>query len=203
MMTIYIEPSTPHFKTIANAFQSHNYRISSNKDDANIYFANITTIKDIEKLTTTKPNYHFICLVNDNKLLFDVLDLNPLMIVRATRLETDLEACLQKLASFNPNTSCILEFKSGDALVRIPSSNIYYIESFLHYLIIHTPSAEFQVRESLSSAYQRMNKLGFIQIHKSYLVNRAFVSSICKDACLLVNNVSLPIGRKYKNLLTF
>ena len=74
------------------------------------------------------------------------------------------------------------------------------IESIGHYLIIHTIHNQYQVREKLKNVLEQLTELSFQQIHKSYVINKKYVKEIGATEVILFKNISLPIGRKFKNI---
>lgn len=68
----------------------------------------------------------------------------------------------------------------------------------LHYTDIH--NITYTGTESLQSTYQRLKPFGFCQIHKSYLINMAFLVSLTEqEATIRLQNKStiLPVGKKF------
>lgn len=56
--------------------------------------------------------------------------------------------------------------------------------------------------ESLIRVVERLQYYGFCQIHKSYIINLAFISQLNEDSVTLILNhkfSTLPIGKKYSN----
>ena len=77
---------------------------------------------------------------------------------------------------------------------KIRLSQIYYIESLRHQIIIHSINGEMIERKTLSQFNKEIQSLDFIQIHKSYIINKRFIQEI-------KNQEVLPIGRSYKESL--
>lgn len=93
------------------------------------------------------------------------------------------------------------EYKRNGISSQIRVSQIFYIESLRHSIIIHSINGEFVERKNLSEFLKEVSKESFIQIHKSYVVNKQQIEKITSKEILLKNNETLPIGRSYKNVL--
>lgn len=84
---------------------------------------------------------------------------------------------------------------------KIRLSQIYYIESLRHQIIIHSINGEMIERKTLSQFIKEIQSLDFIQIHKSYIINKRFIQEIKNQEVILKEQTHLPIGRSYKESL--
>ena len=84
---------------------------------------------------------------------------------------------------------------------KIRLSQIYYIESLRHQIIIHSINGEMIERKTLSQFIKEIQSLDFIQIHKSYIINKRFIQEIKNQEVILKEQTNLPIGRSYKESL--
>ena len=84
---------------------------------------------------------------------------------------------------------------------KIRLSQIYYIESLRHQIIIHSINGEMIERKTLSQFIKEIQSPDFIQIHKSYIINKRFIQEIKNQEVILKEQTHLPIGRSYKESL--
>ena len=84
---------------------------------------------------------------------------------------------------------------------KIRLSQIYYVESLKHQIIIHSINGEMVERKTLSQFLKEIESTDFIQIHKSYVVNKRFIQEIKNQEVILKEQTHLPIGRSYKESL--
>ena len=54
--------------------------------------------------------------------------------------------------------------------VKLYESDILYVESFLHYIVIHTKDNEYKIKENISVFENKVSDV-FYRIHRSYLVS--------------------------------
>lgn len=80
-------------------------------------------------------------------------------------------------------------------------SHIQYIETLGHNIVIHSKSGQFVERKKLTSFLNEISSNDFIQIHKSYVVNKKHISKITGNDVTIKNGDILPIGRVYKDAL--
>ena len=96
-------------------------------------------------------NYQgLVFMVSDGKSMFEFLEYNPLAFIRKDHLQEDIDFIRGQLEYFKQGLESYIDFKSSYQTVRMKIDNIVYIESFAHYLIIHSKSANVRVREKLS-----------------------------------------------------
>ena len=94
------------------------------------------------------------------------------------------------------NKKIIISTKTQYKIINF--DKIIYIESFNKKVILHKLNSDTDhINNSLNDIYLRIKEFGFVQIHKSYVVNIKYVESFNSQECKLKNNIVLSIGRKY------
>lgn len=84
--------------------------------------------------------------------------------------------------------------------VKLYEEDILYVESFLHYISIHTRRKEYKIKENISS-FEKKLSAGFFRIHRSYLVSLKYIIRISRSAVTLEGNTELPLARgKYDEI---
>jgi len=86
--------------------------------------------------------------------------------------------------------------KSGTKIFRVDSDSIFYIEKDGNYSVYYLTDQKIIARESVSEILENL-PLNFLQIHKSFIVNKNRVTSLEKES-LMVNEKMLPIGASFK-----
>lgn len=64
-------------------------------------------------------------------------------------------------------------------------------------LIVKSDGEEKRLNISLKVLYEKVESIGFIRCHKSFVVNSDYIESFNKSNCILKNGKMLPLGRKY------
>ena len=83
---------------------------------------------------------------------------------------------------------------SGREIMRLPLSDIFYVESHLHNLTFYTKRGNFIKRGKLSDIEAELKSSGFSSCGKSYLVNLEHIERI-KGSAVTVAGVERPISR--------
>jgi len=72
-----------------------------------------------------------------------------------------------------------LAFDTDGIIVRIFIEDIFFIEAYRKDLLIHTLAGQYKIkRTSLKKICRKVEKLGFLQCHRSYIINKKFVKRI-------------------------
>lgn len=83
-------------------------------------------------------------------------------------------------------------------VAKVLSTQIIYIESLGHTITIHTENKDYIGQNKFKDICNLLAQHGFVQCHKSYMVNMRCIESIEKNSCInIINGVKIPIGRKY------
>lgn len=109
--------------------------------------------------------------------------------LRGTGDPADKEAILQM-------NDCIF-VKNNYSFVKIPLSDILYVEAENNYVQLATADKKLLLRLSLSLLLERIHYKPLVRIHRSFAVNMNAIQSFT-DQEVMVHKTSLPIGRSYK-----
>ena len=85
-------------------------------------------------------------------------------------------------------------------LHKIHLSAILFIESDRNYITVVTKTQKLSYIDSLKNWRTKLPENKFIQVHKSFIINRKFVDKISGNI-LFINDNKIPIGRTYKQEL--
>lgn len=116
-------------------------------------------------------------------------------------LDTDLKAVLHLgLKQLNQET---LPIQVNGEIIKVPLDDILYLEVQQHNVTVVTrkltserKQKEYSFYAALSDLEERLEPLGFLRIHKSYLVNMRHLKKFqCREA-ILDNGVTLRVGEK-------
>lgn len=92
--------------------------------------------------------------------------------------------------------------KDGTKQVKLQLHEIIYFEALNNYTSIVTTSRKYAVLSTLGNLLKEEAFGNFIRIHRSFAVQKHFIEKISAGQ-VLVGNVSLPVGRNYKDSLNF
>lgn len=94
-----------------------------------------------------------------------------------------------------------LVIRVKDGHLNIKQQDIKLIEGNKDYVKIVTNTETHLLYHTLKGILDKLNPEYFIQSHRSYVVNRLFVSRIVQDNLILNDQQFIPIGQSYKKHL--
>jgi len=95
-----------------------------------------------------------------------------------------------------------LFIKQNQKVNKVELSNILTIESSGNYCYIHTTDKKYVIKRSLQNVRAQLPQNLFIQIHRSFVVQLSYISSIDTSKNLVyVGEKFIPLGRTFKNVL--
>lgn len=106
----------------------------------------------------------------------------------------DLRKSEQEAPNFKSN---YLTVKADHKLYKVLYSDIKYIEGMREYVSFHVPTGRITALMSLKSLEQELPSSQFIRCHKSFIVNKDYVT-ILDSNNLVVQEKNIPIGQSYK-----
>jgi two-component system response regulator LytT len=94
-----------------------------------------------------------------------------------------------------------LLIKDGHAMARIPHNEIMWLEAEGNYTLIYTSGNKKRlIRNVITELQQQLPTNDFLRIHKSYAVNKKYVTEL-QAAQIVLGDIKLPVGRTYRELL--
>lgn len=118
--------------------------------------------------------------------------IKPISVEKFTRV---LNKAVEKLAVEPPSLVISCEGET----VKLYETDIFYVESFLHYIVIHTNDKEYKIKENMSVFETKVSD-DFYRIHRSYLVSLKHIKRISRTS-VNIGSTELPLSRgKYDDI---
>lgn len=118
-----------------------------------------------------------------------------------SRIEEFMEIKLKALlfeASIGGDTIYI---KEGHKQTKVKLHDILYLEALKDYTLVVTNQKRHCVLSSIGTLLKENHFQSFIRIHRSFAVQKQFIQKISFNEIELRNNITIPIGRSYKDNL--
>ena len=96
-----------------------------------------------------------------------------------------------------PDFRLKITINTPTGIITVNASDVYYVESRLHYIFYHTKSGIFKMRAKLSEVEDILLPCHFAQSGGSYLVNLAYLEKIEGNE-IVVAGETLPLSRRMK-----
>jgi two-component system LytT family response regulator len=91
--------------------------------------------------------------------------------------------------------------KEGHEQTKVKLHEILYLEALKDYTLIITDKKRHCVLSSIGNLLKEDHFQSFIRIHRSFAVQKQFIQKINSTEIILNNNISIPVGRSYKENL--
>jgi len=102
-----------------------------------------------------------------------------------------------RLNNHSQQATSIQIIKDGQKVFRVRIEEIYFIEGYKEYVRWHTDQGKIVELNSLKKIITKLKSKGFLQVHKSYLVNKQKISAF-DNRQVFIQGQSIPIGRTFK-----
>lgn len=86
--------------------------------------------------------------------------------------------------------------KCGDSLEKIVYRELLYVEAMMNYIVLHTVGRKHIAYLTLKGMLTQLPASHFVQVHKSFVVNREMVSSI-RGNILQLGAATVPVSQHY------
>lgn len=149
-----------------------------------------------KRLGADNSKLKLIFVSSHENWVFDTYEYMPLWFVRKNSLERDLKKALMKYLQLTSRRTISYKIKQGFSNKDILIKDILYIECNDHQLTLRTMKGEeYQMYGSLQSAENDLKKYDFVRVHRSYLVNQAYITDVEKTDVRLIGDLAVPVAK--------
>jgi DNA-binding LytR/AlgR family response regulator len=160
-----------------------------------IEMPNISGMEIADLVRAENEYVNIIFITNKDDLVYQSLKYTPLRFIRKSFLEDELEEALFSLVKKTEKKNIYREFTTENGRISLNISEIIYIEVYGHNLIIYLKDKKVETKGSLNKLEKEFSNMGFIRIHKCYLVNFLFIYAINTKDIVLDDKKILPLSR--------
>lgn len=138
---------------------------------------------------------HIVYISGKDSYAMELFEIRPLnFLIKPLKYEK-IEEVFKTALKLIQNNDQVFEYQNGRSYHRIPVKDILYFESHGKKIEINLTNGIQEFYGKLSMIETQLNKLDFISIHKSYLINYAHVIESQYDQVRMSNNAVLPISQ--------
>ncbi|TXD47864.1 LytR/AlgR family response regulator transcription factor [Polaribacter sp. IC073] len=138
-----------------------------------IYLTAFNDVETIKKAINTKPTSYLVKPFNNNELFIAV------------------ELAISKIKK----TAQII-VKDRDKNIKILEEDIMFAKKEDHYLALHLVDSKRLIRASIHDFLKQVNSSSFLQVHRSYVVNKNYISAFNSKE-ITINNYKIPLSKTY------
>lgn len=137
---------------------------------------------------------------------FDCYEVSPVdFLLKPLEMERFLKSIEKVKARLlnAPNAEVIAPYffvKEGHSYVQIFYQDVQYIQAQEHFLnIVIDDEKSYSPMLSISKFEEQIKNDVFIRVHRSFIVNRAYIREISKNEIILTTGKSISIGEQYRS----
>lgn len=139
-----------------------------------------------------KKNTIIIFVTSHNELMSQAFGVNVMGFVTKSYLDNQLQVMLDNAMKRVMNTVSI---------EGVDSRKVCYIQAEHVYNILHLENeTEVSVRCSSADLEKMLEVVGFIRVHRTYIINMAYVEHI-RDKSVVINGKEIPVSTRLKSRL--
>ena len=139
-----------------------------------------------------------IFISNKEELVFQTFEVQPFRFIRKSHFHEELPslaAAICRELNRKKGVTLTIEEQHSNMVYSVNINDILYVEVIGKYCHIITPAKELKIRYQLSALSDMLAGYGFLQPHRSYLVNCRYIFSIEKNEILLDDQTAIPVSR--------
>lgn len=141
-----------------------------------------------------------VFISNKEEMVFQTFEVQPLYFLRKSHFLDGLphlvRAVAQELRSHERTMVTIEELHSSH-VYSFDIQQLIYVEAMGKQCQFVTPLGKTRIQCRLASLAEQLRPYGFVQCHRSYMVNCRFIFSLSRDSLTLDTREVLPIGRSH------
>lgn len=159
-----------------------------------------------ELLTTYQLPFVFCTSYSDSRTVAEAKQVRPNGYLLKPFTKEDLfvavEIALQNFTRNPPDTTELvmadsLFVKEGKMFTKVAFDEILYVEQDRNYVEIHGTERRHPVRSTLKDFVKHLPAKKFIQVHRSFIVNTAYIQTLNGEV-VRVRDKEIPIGQTYR-----
>ena len=147
------------------------------------------------------PNAIIVFVSSHEELVFSALSIRFFQFVRKSKYQTDIIKVLKQLKKYMDENIKKTVIKVNGRMHFIKFSEIIYLMSIGHDLIIKTIHEEFTVHTSLIKFMSVINYKELVQIERNLIINLNFTKDVTRIKVIMFDDAEHNVGRKYQNNL--
>lgn len=106
---------------------------------------------------------------------------------------------VDKVRFLNDKEKKSLFFKEGHQHIKLKLSDILFLESDKNYLDVYTLEEKHILRKTLKEMKELLDQNSFIQVHRSFIVNKEMIRQVEPNRIKLLNGSEIPLSSSYRD----
>ncbi len=162
-----------------------------------IYLTGFSDDSTLEKAKHTEPHGYIIKPFKEVDLRSNIeMAMHKHSQEKNVKVEVEL---LRSLTSFKSSAEYLF-IKHASKLLKVNTSDIYYVEALKDYVQVHTTAQRYTIHATMKDVERKLPKNIFQRVHRSFIINMDKIASIQGTELVVVDlDKAIPIGNLYKD----
>lgn len=142
---------------------------------------------------------------NKEDMVFQTFEVLPFRFIRKSRFSEELDKlCRDMLLELERRQEKWLRLRTepDGVIYSVNIQKLIYVEARGKLCLLRSTASDQEVRIRLSDLERQLKPHGFLQVHRSYLVNPYYIYRIDADTVLLDQGERVPLSRRRREQLT-
>ena len=150
---------------------------------------------DLAKLIRkTNNDIPIVFTTNMKEYVFKGYSVSAMQYLLKPVKKEDCFTCLNKVLQSNKTKKYYL-LNDTEKTVKIPTSDIIYIEMYSHTATMVTATKKYECRKTVSQVLEELNDALFIKCHKSFIINIRHIEAVSKVFAVMSNGSEIPLSK--------
>lgn len=102
----------------------------------------------------------------------------------------------------NRDSDGFIFVKSNSRLVKLKTSDIYFVEALKDYVVINALNSRYTIHSTMKDIEKKLPQDEFLRVHRSFIIRLDKIAAIEQPNVILENDKKvIPIGGSYKDVL--
>lgn len=152
----------------------------------------------MNKLIKMNTVWRIVFVSSHEEKVFDAFSLKTRGFIRKPATDKDIEHIMDALVQEYKKLK-VFEFLIDNGNKKfVKADEIVYMSAESNYTKVITTKETFLVSGNIKSHEENMEKVDILRVHKSYLVNLAYIEKFGDEIKLLYMDIVIPVGRKFR-----
>lgn len=147
------------------------------------------------------PKAIIVFVSSHEELVFSALSIRFFQFIRKSKYQEDIMKVLKQIKKYIDENTKKTIIKVNGRMQIIKFSEIIYLMSIGHDLIIKTINDEFTIRSSLMKFMSQVDYKELVQIERNLVINLNFTKEVVKVKVIMFDDEMHNVGRKYQSNL--
>ena len=166
---------------------------------ADIDMPNMNGFEAIEKLQLQQTEIIIVFITAHEELAYQAYDYHPYQFISKNdlkKLDSVVNKLINKIVSRRQSNEVTHILLDNNSIIDIDVTEVMYFKSKRNYVsVFNVDGSVCEMRTNLKSVYVQLCDAGFIQIHRSYVVNCRFIFDFSTSKVILKDNTEISVTR--------